>query len=286
MIRILTVNAQDLYACDRPADTDRYARLEHLLRSVDADVIAVQEIIADGDAQAKMIGAGLGVRRLAAAIDRRCEIGGETAATAGGVIHHLGLLWRDGLRPVPGSLHRLTRDVAGMWHGAVSAVFEIDGARIRVGSTHLSPFDAEWRLRDVHQLLRVFNGDDTPGLLGGDFNCVGADPGYDDDPYRGTAWHPGHAYHLADDGTVDRRPAYRLEASHLGRMRDCARMLGRPWQATTNLPQGLDPARRVDRWYATHHLPEQAVVGYQVIDAADTSDHHFVLVSIDPAAWP
>jgi endonuclease/exonuclease/phosphatase family metal-dependent hydrolase len=284
LLRFASVNAYNLYA--DAADESRYKQMEALIRDLDADIIAVQEIISAGvGPQQKRPGAVRGLRRLAAAVDRHCEVGGEPAVAVGGIIHHTGLLWRDGITPVPGSLHALTREGAGMWHCAISAVFDFAGQPVRIGSVQLSPFDLAWSTSDVSQLLRVFNSGHAPGLLGGDFNCVAAS---DPDPYEGVPWHPDHAYQLTDTGAVDRRPAHRLEAEHLGRMRDCARLVGTEWTATTgHHPVDHNPPRRLDRWYATHNLSPEAVTGYKVIDhdaVGDTTDHLPVIVEVDPSA--
>jgi len=283
---LLSINAFNLYGHDTAAELGRYAQIEELIRSIDADVVAVQEIIADGaDTAAKHPIAVAGLRRLATAVDRRCDVDGQPAVAVGGIIHHTGLLWRDGIEPVPGSLHTLTREGAGMWHCAVSVILDLGGARLRVGSVQLSPFDMGWAARDISQLLRVFNTGRVPGLLGGDFNCIAADAAYDPDPYAGQPWHPDHVYQLTDTGEVDRRPAHRLEAERLGRMRDCARLTGAPWTATTgHHPGDNHPPRRIDRWYATHDVSDAAIIELTVADAVtvgNTTDHLPVMVHAD-----
>ncbi|MGN2642402.1 hypothetical protein ACTD5D_40770 [Nocardia takedensis] len=254
---------------------------------------AVQELIADGETRAQKAPAAVdGLRRLATAIDRRWEFDGEPAVAVGGIIHHTALLWRDTprIRPVPGTLRRLEREMAGMWHCAIAAVFEIDGNPLRVGSVQLSPFDQTWATQDASRLLRVFNSDEIPGLLGGDFNGIGAT---EPDPYTGIAWHPDHAYQLHVSGQADRRAAYRLEK--VGRMRDCALLAATPLEPTTGFhPQDHHPARRIDRWYATYHLPDAAITGFRTapVDELELApdqwltDHRPIEVSIDLSRWP
>ncbi|MET7992752.1 hypothetical protein ABZU76_17835 [Amycolatopsis sp. NPDC005232] len=92
-----------------------------------------------------------------------------------------------------------------------------------------------------------------------------AKPFYDRDPYRRQPWHPTFAYQFDEHGSLDRRVAIRLE--RLGRMRDCARIAGAPWTATTGFhPADDHPPRRIDRWYATHHAPDAAVRSLTVVD--------------------
>lgn len=196
VLRLLSVNPLDLYAGDRPVDRARYAGLEELIRRLDPDILAVQEIIADGATHAKKRApAARGLRRLAAAVGLECEVGGEPAVAVGGIAHHTGLLWRAGLTPVPGSLHQLDRRVQ-MWHCAISVVFAFGGLQVRVGSVQLSPFSGVSREADAGQLLRVFHDTDLPGFIGGDFNGLSADEVYDPDPYPSVPWHPHHVHQL------------------------------------------------------------------------------------------
>ncbi|WP_433531325.1 hypothetical protein ACQPYA_04225 [Micromonospora sp. CA-263727] len=288
MTTLMTINALDLYERDTPVELARYAEVEGLIREVDPDIIAVQEIISDGaDSAAKRLGAVDGLRRLAAAVKRRCEVDGQPAVAVGGMRCHTGLLWRDGIQPVRGTLRPLTREDDGMWHCGVSVVLALRGRRLRVGSVQLSPFSLLWARMDIAQVLRVFNADDVPGLVGGDWNSIGADPDYDPDPYPGVPWHPDHVYQLTDSGEVDRGPGRRLD---LGRMRDCARLAGVEWTATTgHHPADNHPPRRADRWHATHGVPGDAIIDLRTISAdrvGTITDHRPVIVDIDDRALP
>uniref|UniRef100_UPI003F49398A endonuclease/exonuclease/phosphatase family protein n=1 Tax=Amycolatopsis sp. CA-293810 TaxID=3239926 RepID=UPI003F49398A len=304
MITLLSVNTWNLYGSDGAEDQQRFRAMEELIRSRDADIIAVQEIISTGEAAAaaagrrtpttqdKTPGAIAGLRRLAEATGRRCEVAGDPAVAVGGNIHHTGLLWRDGIDPVPGTMQLLQRDGAGMWHCATACVFDVGGPTLRAGSTQLSPFDQAWAAMDANQLMRVFNRDDIPGFLGGDFNGIGAqklisagsEVWYDQDPYApgdardesGTPWHPDHAYQLDGSGQLDRQAAIRLEHPRLGGLRDCALLTGTPWAPTTGFhSQDNHPRRRVDRWYATRTVPDAAVTGFRVVPV----DEHRVLIN-------
>jgi endonuclease/exonuclease/phosphatase family metal-dependent hydrolase len=286
LITIMSVNAYNLYRKDTAEERRRHRQIEDMMASVDADLYAVQEIISEGaDTAAKLPGAVAGLNRLARAVDRQCVIAGRPAVAVGGMVHHTGLLWRDGIRPLPKSLRTLNRDDDGMWHCAVSAIFDLGGHALRVGSVQLSPFDLSWSAMDVSQLLRVFNSGDTPGLLGGDFNCLGSDPELDPNPYLGLQWHPDYVYQLDDSGDVDRRPALRLESSLLGRMRDCVQLAGAKSIPTTGYhPDDNHPPRRIDRWYATHQVPAEAITAVTVLDAdrvGTITDHRPVLVTVD-----
>ncbi|WP_280335639.1 endonuclease/exonuclease/phosphatase family protein [Nocardia wallacei] len=293
LVTVVSANVLDLYKDS--AEEDRYRQVEELLRAVGPDILAVQEIISDGATRAeKLPGAIAGLRRLAEATGLRADIDGDPLVAVGGIMHHPAILYRDcpQIRPRTGSVERLERDRADMWHAAVSAVFELDGHPVRVVSTQLSPFDQQRNISDANQLLRAVLKDGIPGLLGGDFNCVGSDPGYDPDPYHGpdaTVWHPDHVHHVDEHGQVDRRPAIRLE--RIGRLRDCAISLGVDHVDTTgHHPRDNQPPRRIDRWYATHHLPRAALHAFDVIGLdrlrfGDSwlSDHRPIRLTIDTA---
>jgi endonuclease/exonuclease/phosphatase family metal-dependent hydrolase len=295
-IRFASVNTLNLYA--DPGEAARHARVEEMIRRLDADVIAVQEIVADdADPGEKARRAGARLAQVAEAVGRRCALAGQPVLAAGGGIHHVGLLWRDGITPVPGRVRRFGRGHAGLWHSMVTAVLDLGGPKVRFGSVQLSPFDQQWGLMDASQILRALNSDHIPGFGAGDFNGIGAtripedtgDRFYDPDPYTGPdapPWHPDHVYQLDQDGTVDRSVAHRLESPRLGRLRDCAILTGTPWRATTgHWPADHHPPRRVDRIYATYHVPARAVTGFRV-DGSDLArsctDHLPVVAEITP----
>ncbi|GAA2341922.1 endonuclease/exonuclease/phosphatase family protein [Dactylosporangium salmoneum] len=275
MPTLVTINALDLYGDDTDEQQRRYEGVEALLRELDADIIAVQELRVPRPAPtprrvqraaaaarllrhaeaAQQVGAQVRLRRLAEAVGRRCDTGDRTdnlLLGVGGGVHHVGLLWNDDtVAALPGRVQRFGRD-AGMWHSMVTAVFDLgNGVLARVGSVHLPPFDQTWAIRDTSQILRAIHADTLPGFLGGDFNNLsavkvadpaapGAEAYFDPDPYAGLAWHPQHVYQLDADGVADRRAAHRLEAEHLGRMHDCAVLTGQPWTPDDRAP----PQRR------------------------------------------
>ncbi|SHN75896.1 endonuclease/exonuclease/phosphatase family protein [Cryptosporangium aurantiacum] len=289
-MRAVSLNTLNLYGSDSASEQERYRAVEAFLRTADADVIAVQEVIApEREWQEKAELAERHVHQLAEATGRVCTVDGVPACGVGGGAHHTGLLWRDGIEVVPGSLTRLGRADAGMWHSLVAAVFDLGGPTLRVASVHLSPYSPAWRETDAAQVLRAINADATPGIVGGDFNGVAADSSYDPDPYAGVAWHPVHAQAFGPGGGVDRRAPSVLERQ--GRLQDCARLAGAPWTATVgHWPDDPHPPRRIDRWYGSWHLPPGAVTGFRVLDGRfdpaypplpEISDHLPIEVTLD-----
>jgi hypothetical protein len=278
VITLMQLNGLNLYGSLEPAEQERFARLEALVRDRGPDVLAVQEIIAKGDDAEKRRGAVEGVRRLAEATGLCCEVSGEPAVAVGGVFHHTAVLWKPGIEPVPGTLRTLTRSPAGMWHCATAVVLDVGGPLLRAGSVQLSPFDQVWAIADAKQLTAMFNVDATAGFAGGDYNGIGATQVitgedyvyYDHNPYVGRfapPWHPDHGYQFDEEGNLDRRAAIRLEHPRLGAMRDCAVLAGSPWTPTTGFHRDdRHPPRRVDRWYATNHVPDGAVTASRVVD--------------------
>ncbi|MFD0203367.1 hypothetical protein ACFVG9_21610 [Saccharothrix carnea] len=181
-----------------------------------------------------------------------------------------------------------------MWHSLVTAVFDLGGPRLRVGSVQLSPFDPGlgWGWADAGQVMRAMNSTAILGLVGGDWNGLGAttvtlpDGGvtdYDPDCYAGVEWYPDHAYQLDEHGLPDRSVARRLEGP--SRFRDCARIADAPWTPTSGrFPADRHSPRRIDRWYATHHFPDAAVTGFGVVGAEVVglcTDHDPVVVEVD-----
>jgi hypothetical protein len=120
-----------------PDESPRYAAVVGVIRSLGADVIAVQEILApDPDT------AAFRLRRLAHDVGMRCVVpgpGGGLAAVAYGEHgYHVGLMWRDGIEAVPGSLRSL--GAGDFWHGLAVVTLDVGGTLVRHATFHASPF--------------------------------------------------------------------------------------------------------------------------------------------------
>jgi len=302
-------NLLDLFGGD-PAEYGRhYETVVAAIRSLGTDVLAVQEILApDGDMAARRL------RQLADDVGLRCDVpgpggAGESALAFGGHGYHVGLMWRDGIEPVPGSLRCYGgRD---FWHGLALVTLDVGGTLIRHGAFHATPFGRGLRADQNERLVAAVTrpAGEPPALIGADWNTECADripvvgstgsawrlyePA---DPYAGVDWFADLVYQCQWDYDeqgrrrhwADRRPGDVLWA---GGLHDVAALLGADWQATTgHHPDDVYAAhgirRRIDAVRVTGPLAA-AVRAHQVHDTAQTraaSDHLPVTVEYLPAA--
>ena len=312
-MRFITYNLLDLFAADAAEARQHYEAIVAVIRALDADVLAVQEILApDAVAAAERL------RGLADDAGMRCEVPGppdsagsagssasDAAVAFGGHGYHVGLMWRDGIEPVPGSLRRYGgRD---FWHGLALVTLDVGGTRIRHGSFHATPFSPGMRADQNERLVAAVTRPvgEPPVLVGADWNTECADriltgqtwdlyePA---DPYAGVEWFADLIYQCQWDYDergrrrhwADRRPGDVLWA---GGLHDVAAVTGAGWQPTT----GHHPAdvygahgvrRRIDAVRVTGPLVP-AVRAHHVHDTAQTraaSDHLPVAVEYLPAA--
>ena len=312
-VRFTTYNLLNLFAADTAEARRHYEAIVAVIRVLDADVLAVQEILApDATAAAERL------RGLADDAGMRCEVpgsrdsadspgspGSDAAVAFGGHGYHVGLMWRDGIEPVPGSLRRYGgRD---FWHGLALVTLDVGGTRIRHGSFHATPFSPGMRADQNERVVAAVTrpAGEPPVLVGADWNTECADriltgqtwdlyePA---DPYAGVEWFADLIYQCQWDydergrrrHRADRRPGDVLWA---GGLHDVAAVTGAGWQPTT----GHHPAdvygahgvrRRIDAVRVTSPLVP-AVRAHHVHDTAQTraaSDHLPVTVDYQPAA--
>jgi hypothetical protein len=318
-IRFTTYNLLNLFAADTAEDRQHYETIAGVIRTLDTDVLAVQEILAPDPATAAER-----LRRLADDAGMRCDAPGspapvalsgpagpadppglEAAVAFGGHGYHVGLMWREGIEPVPGSLRRYGgRD---FWHGLALVTLDVGGTRIRHGSFHATPFSPGLRADQNERLVAAVTrpAGEAPVLVGADWNTECADripDGHDwnpyepADPYAGVEWFADLVYQCQWDydergrrrHRADRRPGDVLWA---GGLHDVAAVTGADWQPTT----GHHPAdvygahgirRRIDAVRVTAPLVP-ALRAHRVHDTEQTraaSDHLPVTVEYLPAA--
>jgi Endonuclease/Exonuclease/phosphatase family len=320
-VQFTTYNLLNLFAADTAGDRRHYETIAGVIRALGADVLAVQEILAPDAATAAER-----LRRLADDTGMRCEVpgspgpsgppgrsgppgppgpsGSEAAVAFGGHGYHVGLMWREGIEPVPGSL----RSYGGrdFWHGLALVTLDVGGTRIRHGSFHATPFSpglrADQNVRLVAAVTRPAG--EPPVLVGADWNTESADRIPDGqawklyepaDPYADVEWFADLIYQCQWDYDeqgrrrhwADRRPGDVLWA---GGLHDAAAVTGADWQATTgHYPADVYAAhgvrRRIDAVRVTGPLVP-AMRAHRVHDTEQTraaSDHLPVTVEYLPA---
>ena len=179
-VRFTTYNLLNLFAADTAEARQHYEAIVAVIRALDTDVLAVQEILAPDAATAAER-----LRGLAHDAGMRCEVPGSpgpadspapgAAVAFGGHGYHVGLMWRDGIVPVPGSLRCYGgRD---FWHGLALVTLDVGGTRIRHGSFHATPFSPGMRADQNERLVAAVTRPvgEPPVLVGADWNTECAD---------------------------------------------------------------------------------------------------------------
>ena len=301
-----TYNVLDLGAADGAGGAGHYATVAESIRALGTDVLAVQEICAPGLPAARAL-----LRRLADDTGLRCLVPGPAggpvpALCPGSRGYHLGLLWRDGIEPVPGSFHSRN---AGFWHALGWVALDVGGPVVRHAAYHASPFGRKIRADQseivVASLARP--GRRVPALVGADWNGESADRVHDPatgrwelyepgDPYAGVDWFEDLVHQCEWDYDERGRRRHRAdraagEVLWAGGLHDAAAVLRAPWQPTAGHHRG-DPygargiSRRIDGVRVTPELVP-ALRAHRVTDTGLTrraSDHLPVTVEYDPSA--
>jgi endonuclease/exonuclease/phosphatase family metal-dependent hydrolase len=312
-------NLLNLFAGDSAEARQHYEMITGVIRALGTDVLAVQEVLApDGDTAARRL------RQLADDAGMYCEVPGadgarDAALAFGGHGYHVGLMWRDGIEPVPGSLRRYGgRD---FWHALAVVTLDVGGTLIRHGAFHATPFSRGMRADQNERLVAATTRPEgePPALVGADWNTecadrilAGADrtlAGADRtlvgqrwdlyepaDPYAGVEWFADLIYQCQWDYDkqgrrrhwADRRPGDVLWA---GGLHDVAALTGADWHPTTGHHPGdvygaHGVRRRIDAIRVTGSLAD-AMCAHQVRDteqARAASDHLPVTVEYLPSA--
>jgi endonuclease/exonuclease/phosphatase family metal-dependent hydrolase len=270
-------------------------RLIRVIRALDADVLAVQEIVSytvdDAASQLRELAEAVSMDCVAeqCSWDRTSSVAVAPAATG----YCVGLMWRPGIAPVPGGWRAY--GAADFSHALATVVLDVGGPTpVRFAAYHADPFRPHRRFDEAYRVVSVFQ-DGRPGLVGADWNNISADRRrsngsyYDDDPCLGQAWHPDMLRHVrwSDDPDAvhetDRRPA---ELLRRGGLFDAAAVLEADWQATYGYTPGKEPLlpRRIDAIRVTHQVLPQ-LESHQVVRTPDTlaaSDHLPVVVEFKP----
>jgi endonuclease/exonuclease/phosphatase family metal-dependent hydrolase len=316
-VRFTTYNLFNLFGDDSAAGRRHYETVVAVIRSADPDVLAVQEVLAADGA----VAAGR-LRQLAHDAGLRCEVPGpagrEAAVAVGGHGYHVGLMWRDGIEPVPGSLRRLGG--TDFWHGLAMVTLDVGGVLVRHGAFHATPFGRGLRADQNERLVAaVTRPQGGATLIGADWNTECADRiesaqfesaqfesaqfesagGWElyeaADPYASVEWFAdliyqcrweyderGRRRHWADRGPGD--------VLWAGGLHDAAALLRAEWHPTAgHHPDDVygthGVRRRIDGVRVTRSLVT-AMRAHHVLDTAltrEASDHLPVTVEYLPA---
>src|SRR5215831_9879602 len=193
-----TYNLLDLGADDSAAGAEHYASVAESIRALRTDVLAVQEICAPG-----LPAAGRLLLQLADDTGLRCLVprpggaGGDAAPALcpGSRGYHLGLLWRDGIEPVPGSFRSRNTD---FWHALGWVTLDVGGPAVRHAVYHAPPFGRKIRAAQSEIVVASLaprrprtGGGRAPALVGADWNGESADRVRDPATGRWQLYEPG-----------------------------------------------------------------------------------------------
>jgi hypothetical protein len=304
-LRFSTYNMLDLFDARGSAGRAHYKLITEVIRGLEADVLAVQEVRAGQPETARAR-----LRRLAADVGMQCVVPdpggsgpGQTALAVGSRGYHCGLMWRPGLEVVPGSFGE--SGPGRLWHSAGWATFRVGGRPVRHAVFHATPFDRRLRTEQNRLLVSMLtDGSDgtLPLLIGADWNGESADRVADQDrlyeprdPYRSVPWFEDLEHQCSsghdESGNrwhhVDRSAGEVLVTAGLV---DAAAALRAPWQPTVGHHQ-LDGygswgiTRRIDAIRVTRSVVP-ALRAYAVTDTAAArraSDHLPVSTDYAPA---
>ncbi len=243
-----TYNVLNLFQDDSAAGREHYRLVTESIRALDTDVLAVQEIRAPDEptAQARL-------RQLAGDVGLCCAVpedGGQDrpALAMGAHGFHCGLMWRDGVAPVPGSLR--CHGPGYFWHSLARVDLDVGGVTVRHAAHHATPFGRGMRADQNEVLVALLTRPPggPPTLVGADWNTACADRVLDEgtgdwvlyepaDPCAAAEWTDSMIFHCEWDydergwrrHRADLRPGEVLWA---GGLHDAAAALGAPWQPT------------------------------------------------------
>jgi hypothetical protein len=261
-----------------PSRAPRLALVDQVIRQLDLDVLAVQEV------RAKRPDAGLALAALAERVNMECHYAPDSPAVAAndGMLH-VGLLWRPGLHVVPNSFGTSHLGYPG-GSSLVRLTFEFpDGVRVQHGSKHGTPFCSTKRSDQAGHAVGTMTRPEgcAPAVLCMDSNAQSAErradgSHYDADPYthdlatgQKREWYNDLIFQVDWEYDAHGNRVWSADRSAgemylAGGLRDAAAVLGVPWAPTVGHwptdPHGL---RRIDWGLVTGHMVP-ALRGFQV----------------------
>ncbi|HUA31370.1 MAG TPA: endonuclease/exonuclease/phosphatase family protein [Streptosporangiaceae bacterium] len=303
-----TYNVLNLFQDNSAAGREHYQLVGESIRALGTDVLAVQEIRAHDEAAA-----GARLRQLADDVGLCCAVpqpdGGQDvpALAMGGHGFHCGLMWRDGIQPVPGSLR--CHGPGYFWHSLACVELDVGGVVVRHAAHHATPFGRRMRADQNEVLVALLTRPRglPPTLVGADWNTACADRVLDegtgdwvlyehDDPWAKAEWTDDMIFHCEWDYDECGRRRHRAdrgpgEVLWAGGLRDAAAALRAPWRPTfghnpddpyaqARIQVRIDGVRVTRRTVAAlraHHVEDTEL-------ARRASDHLPVTVEYAPTA--
>ena len=240
-----TYNVLNLFQDDSLRGREHYQLVVDSIRVLGTDVLAIQEIRAPDEQTALQR-----LRQLAGDTGMCCVVPepDRPALAMGAHGYHCGLLWREGIEPVPGTLR--CHGAGYFWHSLASATLDVGGVRVRHAAHHATPFGRRMRADQNEILVALVTGrpPGMPTVVGADWNTECADWVRDErtgewvlyepgDPYGTAEWFDEMIYQCEwdfDHGGRRRHRADRAPGDVLwgGGLYDAAAALNAPWQAT------------------------------------------------------
>ncbi|MEU3572975.1 endonuclease/exonuclease/phosphatase family protein [Kitasatospora sp. NPDC036755] len=297
MLRFATYNLFNLGSVKSRQEQDRYDLLVQVIRDLDPDVLAVQEIIGRTPEAAATV-----LRRLADDTSLDCRVvrprddSAPTLALASSTHDfHTAVLWRPGTEPVRGGWRGYDGGV-DFWHSMATVVLDVGGPEpVKFASYHGDPFRGDFRFNEARRVHSAFRSG-VLGAIGSDSNSISADrrPGgayYDHDPYTEQD-HEWLEYQVLwredpeDPPVADRRAG---EVLHRGGLLDAAAVLDAPWQPSAGhwSDEDGDPdiwgERRIDHARVTRRLAP-ALRTHRIVRTEQSlaaSDHCPVVAELD-----
>jgi endonuclease/exonuclease/phosphatase family metal-dependent hydrolase len=240
-----TYNVLNLFQDDSTREREHYQLVVDSIRALGTDVLAIQEIRAPDEQTAQRR-----LRQLAGDTGMCCVVPepDRPALAIGAHGYHCGLLWREGIEPVPGTLR--CHGTGYFWHSLASVTLDVGGVRLRHAAHHATPFGRRMRADQNEILVALVTGrpPGMPTVVGADWNTECADRVRDErtgewvlyepgDPYATVEWFDEMIYQCEwdfDHGGRRRHRADRAPGDVLwgGGLYDAAAALNAPWQAT------------------------------------------------------
>lgn len=285
-MRVLSWNLRDYLPPDASAaEIARCKRVPGVIRKVDPDVVAVQEVMC-GAAQ---------YQRLADELGMHCTVPvGNSAAVAlypGNRGRGVGLMWKPHVRPLPDTL--ILYDRARLNTGMVQVDLLVDHAVVTAAATHLAATGRYFRRDEAELVAKRLFAKGPNAFVGLDVNCISSAVGedgepYDKDPYAGMPWRESLIsvceWDESGQHRADRMPT---EIMRRGGLYDIAAEIKVGHYDTAGHWKGDGIPRRIDAVWGTRNMVRAAKDSFAVSNRTTkhVSDHFPVVYDFTTARF-